>query len=397
MANRTAILAMLASACSQSAERADFYSVRDSAGIQIVTIDAAPWAIPEWSLQLPATVHLDGNAAPYFQRITSARWLSDGDIVVLDRQADQLHLFADDGAFLRSFGRSGDGPGEFANIATVTVAPGDSIIVLDRYNGRVSVFHPADGFVRDFSTRSDSAGISANDAWVLSADRWALLTYREDLSWMDRYDGKPFISEAELGVSIIDAAGTRRAGPIDYPGGRFAQFAWGSGGLPLSPDPVVSGGNRRVVVGTGESWELHVLDESLGLTAIVRWPSNREPITDADRAEVMQSIRTSMAPLGNDRMEEILDISLSAEAVPAFRPAHGRILVGADGTIWVARFEPYKSEALWYFLDPAHRPAGRIQLPEQAWLLAASNRALMYVLADSLDVQSVYVAGIRRD
>jgi hypothetical protein len=388
-------LALLAS-CTQPQDDEDLYSIQDSAGIRVITITAPPAGMPERSLMTPPVSRLDGNAPPHFERITSGGWLDDGRIVVLDRQADQLHLFSEAGEFIRSFGRSGDGPGEFANIATVTVAAGDSIIVLDRRHNRISVFHPDNGFVRDLSIRSDSAGDFPNDIWAISPDRLALLVYHEDLSWMETYDGKPFVAQSSISIRMIDGGGAMRAGPVRYAGGKFAQFSFGSGGLPLSPDPAVAAAAGRVVAGLGEIWELHILDEALALTTVLRWPGNLEPITDADRAEVVEVTRKAMAPLGAERLQQILDITFSPEAVSNYRPAHGRIIVGSDGSIWVARHEPYKPETLWYSFQPNGQPIGTLQLPDQARLLAATESAVMYVLPDSLDVQSVYVSRLAR-
>lgn len=71
--------------------------------------------------------------------------LDDGRLVVVNRSARQLLMFSRDGEFLRSVGRQGEGPGEFADPVELGVIGGDSIVVWDWGLGRLQLFGP-DGF-----------------------------------------------------------------------------------------------------------------------------------------------------------------------------------------------------------------------------------------------------------
>jgi hypothetical protein len=64
-----------------------------------------------------------------------------GSVYVGDRSG-QLLVFSPDGSVLRKLGRKGRGPGEFEQIQSVRVLPGDSIYVFDASLDRATVFAP---------------------------------------------------------------------------------------------------------------------------------------------------------------------------------------------------------------------------------------------------------------
>ncbi len=59
-----------------------------------------------------------------------------------------VHAYGPDGAFLKTLGREGEGPGEFKGINGMFVGPGDSLFVLDHLALRLSVFGPDREFAR---------------------------------------------------------------------------------------------------------------------------------------------------------------------------------------------------------------------------------------------------------
>ena len=66
----------------------------------------------------------------------------DGNWFVLDARAGQVHRLDSDGTLLGSFGRKGNGPGEFGALPTAIVAHGDSIVVTERTGNQVHLYSP---------------------------------------------------------------------------------------------------------------------------------------------------------------------------------------------------------------------------------------------------------------
>ena len=66
----------------------------------------------------------------WFSSIWSLWELSDGRIVVSDRENHRIAVFSPAGKYLGSFGQRGDGPGELdANVVRLFVLPGDTVAV----------------------------------------------------------------------------------------------------------------------------------------------------------------------------------------------------------------------------------------------------------------------------
>lgn len=83
----------------------------------------------------------DGPAA--FGRIG---WLladPEGDVYVLDTQAQEIRVFDARGEYLRTIGRPGEGPGELKDAAAMGWSPSGDLRVVDPGTGRLTVFHPS--------------------------------------------------------------------------------------------------------------------------------------------------------------------------------------------------------------------------------------------------------------
>ena len=63
----------------------------------------------------------------------------EGRIYVLDRQANELRIFAPDGTHVRTVGRSGGGPGEFINANGLVWGSPDTLVVVDQRGGRYTL------------------------------------------------------------------------------------------------------------------------------------------------------------------------------------------------------------------------------------------------------------------
>ncbi len=130
-----ALMATLMSVgCSDSPPPSRF-TVRDSAGVQIVESTAPAWAPEEaWTVSGEPTVHIgviDGGEEYQFTTIAGVWRVPDGGFVVADVQSAQVRFFGAGGVFRGSFGRQGEGPGEFERMVIAYPYRGDSIAVWD--------------------------------------------------------------------------------------------------------------------------------------------------------------------------------------------------------------------------------------------------------------------------
>ena len=115
------------------------FTVRDSAGIQIVESRApatlAPLEVGEPLLSL-------GGPGDELNQVVGALLLTNGSIVVADGGNQVIHLFSAEGLREKSLGGAGDGPSEFRVLQAIGVAGDDMFWAYDFSHHRVSFFGP---------------------------------------------------------------------------------------------------------------------------------------------------------------------------------------------------------------------------------------------------------------
>ena len=128
--------------------------VRDSAGV-LIAENPSDASGEEWRLQLPAVLEIgrsegEGGGPDLFGFIARVIRLSSWHIAVADGLAGEIRVFDEDGSPLLTFGRRGEGPGEFTSLWSIAELTGDSIAAIDNLGGRISLFTSAGAFARSF-------------------------------------------------------------------------------------------------------------------------------------------------------------------------------------------------------------------------------------------------------
>lgn len=152
--DRSNLLALLTigmlTGCGGPADETGF-TVRDSAGVEIVTNVEPAWNTP-WRVSAEPQLTLgaeEGEPAQEFTWILQALRLDDGRIVVADQQSMEIRYFENTGAFVRSVGGRGGGPGEFARLEAIARLPDDSLFAYGQW--QATIFDPQGEFVRSFA------------------------------------------------------------------------------------------------------------------------------------------------------------------------------------------------------------------------------------------------------
>ena len=116
------VIALIACICSlagcDAGEPSRLVATTDSSGVRITESSAAD--APTWSVgELPEVRigSVEGEEPYLFDRIRTAFLLSDGRIVVADAGSRQFRYFSAEGEHIRTVGRRGRGPGEFATLS----------------------------------------------------------------------------------------------------------------------------------------------------------------------------------------------------------------------------------------------------------------------------------------
>ena len=194
-----------------------------------------------------------------------------GQIWYLDKAEDKVHLFSAQGRWIRSFGRTGDGPGDLCGPHSLFMV-GEELAVNE--NRRVSFFS-RQGEYRA-SERMLVHGLQAF-GWV-GGQRLACRT--------------SFISgpvDGEETVCIFDFGAKRARKLIDLPAHEYVQR--GGSVLEFSnvlPAPVTVCDGKRVICGFSGSYKIHVFGADGREITTVELDRKRPPISLGEREELIK-------------------------------------------------------------------------------------------------------------
>ncbi|GEM_PF-3514729 len=399
------VVLALETGCAPGHPPEEMVSVRDSAGVSIVTINADPATLPLRSLELEPLRVIEGGAdgIPDFVNLGAVRWLSNRWTLVADWGADVMHLFDSNGSLIRTVGRPGDGPGEFREVRSVTVLPGDTAVVYDHPHRRVEVFGPEGEYVRTVRMPGPvSLEAFPLDMYALDAHRFLAQRYRfSDTLLTPGLAIQRSLSFEDL--VLFDPAGIILDSTPAVSGRYGAYTSDGDTRAPWSHRPFVAVDRNRIIFGNGERWEMTVRNDSLRPELMIRWPSAEEPLRAEEVEEYSRKVRAAYPPsIPAARVDRSLATIFSPAILPDQRPAIGRVVFDPAGRIWVGRFRPFWwpipwEPVDWVVLSAEGTPLVRVLLPETMRLEEVRGDTLLVVMTDSLDVEHVAVYRLQRD
>lgn len=331
---------LILAGCSSEPGPSEADVVRTSAGDTLVvrTVRGSTWpAQAVWRSTL-SIGELEGPPETSFGRVASIAVQKDGRLLVVDRQVPVIRIFSEDGAYVESWSRRGEGPGELEGPdAGMAVLPDGRVVVRDRGNARLQVFLP-DG------TPSDSwpvitgqyinrraMGVTGdtllNPDLVNPADplpdwRIGLVRIQSNGAVIDTLPIPDFGRRAHRFVARVGG----NASEIDLPFAPTEHWAWHPGGF------VVHG------VGHEYSITLYRSDQPLRIERDVA----PVPVTAAERDQEELRVLNTMRWLDNGWR-------WNGPTIPNAKPLISGILAGVSGRIWVVRDGPaYEAEDLDY-------------------------------------------------
>ena len=391
-----AIAIFVAAACQVACRaEASAQATRDSAGIRIVDnarpADGSrlPWRIGvEPALSIGEVV---GEEAYLLHRANDATILPDGRIVIANTGSSELRVFDAAGVHLATWGREGEGPGEFTSLAGVEPWPGDSVVAWNSSTWVISVFDAEGALGRSFTLDSEAGTLEPrtvlHDGSILG--RTGEVTgdgYRRSRETYElrRVEGG---SPVEFGThpgeeSHLEWEGrTAVTGLIPF--GRWLWEAqWG----------------ELVVLTTDDNYEIRAYDPSTGaLARIVRRDyENRAPT----REEVDEAIEAALerAGLTGQHLEMTRRGYRSMPIVEQY-PAFSNLLIDPLDHLWVREATlpgMDRPAPLWTVFDPEGRALGFIETPDGLTVYEIGADYLPGLATDEMGVESVQLWELER-
>jgi|GEM_PF-6845629 len=313
-------------------------SVRDSVGVRIVESPAKSSVPVRYTLSTTGVVRLGGRANRSSREFNhnsgylGGIHLSDGRIVVSDR--DRLHWFDARGLFLRSMGRSGDGPGEFRYITSICRSRADTLVVWDDGNRRIGIVSPEGGFIRHLVATGSSPSVQA------CLDSGQVLLVGPDIG-----------AKQVLAGRLIDLSGNVVSRGFQFPSGSYDA-------VPRVTSQVASG--TRLIVGDGRNNEYRTFSADGRLIQVVRTRDRVRRISDPEYERLLDFLVPSQP-----KKKEIT-ARLRAQRSSTEWPSYGRILADSHGCVWLQDYHiPDRAPAAesWVGFSQDGRMMGRLLLP----------------------------------
>ena len=333
---------------------------------------------------------LDGEALVW-RGVTAAS--SDGTLlVVLTESSPVVHLFVlADGSRRGSWGRSGEGPGEFLEATGIALVE-THLHVLDGSQRRLSIFESTGALVRT---------VNLLDAGLPPYYPRRLERTQGDPALFDLSEpmGDERIIIARTFPASADEESVRQDTVLVYPrttATRLRLTAPGAPGLsvspPYSPTPQwtpVSGG---VAFWLGRDAEVRILGFDGVLRSVVSLPlDDRFEVTAEDREFWFQNA-IPQEVFGQRVFEPLREEARRTVDFPRYHPLVFELVGGQNDLLWVRR-TPDGRDQVWDIVDSQGQIASRVSLPPGQTLLAMVPDHLVVKVTDDLGAESVEVLG----
>jgi hypothetical protein len=315
--------------------------------------------------------------------VNHAITLASGTIVAVNAQ-QELRVFDPQGRFVRAVGRRGQGPGEFTQLWTARVLPGDSVAAFNTYPPRIAIFD------REWSLgRTINLKVQPFTVFSLEGGRW--------------FGARARPLEPEL-TDIPDVV-RRRFEPIIYgpdgeivarlppvPDAKFFGTRSSYNGAPFSPAAQLAAGTGRLFVADGEKYEVLVYSDTGELLRTIRNRMANERTT-SEAIAVWKAQRDAARARGGRGERGARGAAAPRQAEPPFpdrMPAIDRLLLDAAGNLWVRRYRfDEQREQEWHVYDRDGKLAALCRVHAAFRITEIVSDQVLGVWRDSLDVETI--------
>ncbi len=394
------------SACEQPPKAQLGIAVRDSVGIRVVEVPAIKnLNLPEWHLvpEAERTIRQPDSAsqdsgAPEFElwQVQDVGWMAENEIAILNGGTQEILLFDMSGRYLRSVGRSGEGPGEFLGLARIDRGQGDSIIAWDQRLGRFSVFTPTGRFQRSFSipggasplfqfvgAYTDGSFVVAERSYPSQLDHFG---FQRGSAVFLRYDRDGVFLDSiptESGVEVYVASFAGNPGTVTTPFFLQNHQALSESGL---------------YVGTQDHYEIRKYDPSGIPITIIRVDQERSRLSqervDAFVAGELGRLRSQGVP---PQVVEAFAGLYRGLPFPETCPAHGSLLTDSENNLWVQDFTRSEDPTvLWTVFSESGTPIARVRVASDVVLEELGRERVISRSTDDLGREFVEVSRIEK-
>ena len=274
-----------------------------------------------WTLDSTPPVRIGGGTEgpTVLLSVYGAALLSGNRIAVADAGSYQIRLFAPNGTFIRSFGREGQGPGEFNSLWSLQRSA-DSLVGVDA-SGRAHVFASDGSLLRSYGRPYLREGRAPSRAGLLSDG--SAIVYGIDRSPASE------APDAMLWWRVQRQTASDSSDLFRVPAHRAAdERNW-------MPVGIVVAALDRVCAGYPSTFDITCFDSRGKPLFRIHWNVRRRAVTEDER----QFLRSAHVAANISRVRrEILEKEASAFVFAETAPAFGTLAIATNGELWVSEF-----------------------------------------------------------
>lgn len=337
------------------------------------TADRGP--APERALVEVRRLAASDTGATAFGRIVDVALGRDGRVFVADAQAAEVRVFDREGAQVASWGRAGEGPGEFGYLSGIALDPAGTLWVMDALNQRLTGFSPDGDTV---TVRGLQEGWSATIPWL---GRFATDGALLDLVIERVGDTTHQILErASVGDGRLERQARLSLPPFAPP--RYERQRGGVrelATLPFAPERKLAiAPDGTIWMNAEAAYVVHRIGPGGDTLATVRTDDPPPRLTDAQR----------------DSASRASGVALSR--IPEQRPWIDRLVVDAGGRLWVMTSDRPDRWDRWSAAGERETVAVSAEYDVGGVTPVIVGDTVVGLVVDELGRQSVVVSELRR-
>ena len=289
------------------------------------TVSGSVWTAEATLVPEVSIGELDGAEEYLFGNIWSIAVDDDRSVYMLDAQAHHVRVFDSQGAYVKTLGRRGEGPGEFGSAEAIALLPDGRLAVRDSRNQRIEVFGPGIGQTEQWGYEAGNSG-SNSPLYTDAQGRTFVLTRDLSADMFDRH------------IIVLGPDGTNLdtlpepSSPLEPPvltATVTAEWGTSTSTAPVPFSPVFQWTvhpTGHFLTGLPSEYRIDLARDD----GVLRIERATDPAQIHDDERAFQRERTVRRMRRTDP-----DWSWDGPPIPEHKPFFQQLLTGRDGRIWV--------------------------------------------------------------